>query len=511
MQSQPLHHREEWPPFSLYTPFFSTGWSALLQTLSPGTNFVRSASCLALVVLLAQAVRMPAQAPAQKPSPKPAPQAAPQPSAQEEIPSPVSHHYPILLVAHGNEPSWSLRLGMKGPQRLDRAGYPPIILDPAEVTADPNGISWTYSAKDDDTGASVAVKITRASCSDSMSDTKYTFEAEVDHAQIGPLKGCAISDPEKFPEFRKKNQLDAPDDATAKDQPLDKDKEKEKEKKAILDPITGYHSPTAIAYLDASGRVIVAHGELRKTAAPSGVELSLSHDGKSLLYTRSDSKTGPERSIVLYDFDSGRSRVVAGDNVRQPFWSPDDSRFAFLKFDGKIWQVWVASTTAPEKATLLSPTSVDSLHGWVNPNTVLAADMQNAFWLGEDKPAQTVPLKDIYGDVFQIISSDSLRVNPLNSDLLVVSAYYLNLPPGAPTDQAGLSETFFLYEIRSHRRTLLGPSDTFTRDAVWSRDGVQLFFTRGVPGKSALATDRMFWDSTGLRRYSTGHALVIGR
>ena len=137
--------------------------------------------------------------------------------------------------------------------------------------------------------------------------------------------------------------------------------------------------------------------------------------------------------------------------------------------------------------------------------------MQNAYWLSEDKPAQTTPLKDIYGDSFQIMSSDSLRLNPINSDLLLVSAYYLNAPPGAPTDQAGLNETFFLYELRSHRRTVLGPPDLFTRDAEWSRDGLQIFFSRGVPGKTAITTDRMFWDSTGLKRYSLGHALVVGK
>ena len=449
-----------------------------------------------------------AQAPPQKPAPKPPAKAAPtQPDAQQEIPSPVSHHYPILVLAHGNEPFWSLRLGMKGPERLDRVGYPPIILDPADITSDESGVSWTYNAKDDVTGATVAVKLTRESCSDSMSDTKYTFHAEVDHAQIGKLVGCAQSAPEKFPEFLKKNQPDVSDDTDVKD----KDKEKEKQKLALLDPITKFHSPTAIAYLDSAGRVIVAHGEVRKTAAQSGTELALSHDGRSLLYTRSDSKTGPERSIVLYDFDTGRSRDVAGNNVHQAFWSPDDSRFAYLKFDGKIWQVWTAPVSAPDKATLLSSLNIDALHGWVNPTTVLATDMQYAYWLSEDKPAQTTPLKDIYGDSFQIMSSDSLRLNPINSDLLLVSAYYLSAPPGAPTDQAGLNETFFLYELRSHRRTVLGPPDLFTRDAEWSRDGLQIFFSRGVPGKTAITTDRMFWDSTGLKRYSLGHALVVGK
>ncbi len=464
---------------------------------------------LSFLILAAWNVVANAQAPAPKTPAKPA---KPSPTqAQDNIPSPVSRHYPILVLAHGNEPFWSLRLGMKGPERLDRVSYPPIVLDPGEITTDEAGTSWTYNAKDDATGATVAVKLTRETCSDALSDTKYTFRVEVDHAQIGQLTGCGQSAPDKFPEFLKKNQLDVPDDAKDTNT-KDKEKDKEKDRKtAVLDPITNFHSPVAIAYLDSAGRVLVARGEVRKTAASSGTEPALSHDGKFLLYTRSDSKTGPERSIVLYEVDTGRSREIAGNNARQAVWSPDDARIAYLKFDGTIWQVWVAAVNAPEKATLLSPLNLDALHGWVNPTTVLAMDMQNAYWLSENKPVQSIPLKDIYGDNFQIMSSDTIRVNPVNPDLLLVSAYYLNPPPGAPTDQVGLNQTFFLYEVRSHRRTILGPPDVFARSAEWSRDGLQIFFTRGVPGKTPLGTDRMFWDGTGLKRYSAGNTLVVGK
>jgi uncharacterized membrane protein len=472
---------------------------------------VHSTLSFTSIALFLFSVQAAAQTPPQKPVPAAKPPANSPPSAgQETIPSPVSRHYPILVLAHGTEPFWSLRLGMKGPERLDRVSYPPIILDPAEITSDDSGNSWTYNAKDDATGATVSVKLTREACSDTMSDTKYTFRVEVNHAQIGQLKGCGQSVPDKFPEFRKKNQLDAPDDATDKSKESDKDKEKDK-KFAVLDPITNFHPPVAITYLDSASHVIVSRGAIKKTAAPAGAEPALSHDGRLLLYTRSDSKTGPERSIVLYDFDTGRSRDVAGTNVRQGFWSPDDSRIAYLKFDGRIWQVWTAPLSAPENATLLSSMNIDALHGWVNPTTVLATDMQNAYWLSEDKPAQTVPLKEIYGDNFQIMSSDTIRVCPTNPDILLVSAYYLNPPPGAPTDQMGLNQTFFLYELRSHRRTILGAPDTFARNAEWSRDGLQIFFTRSVPGKTPLTTDRILWDGTNQKRYSPGSSLVIGK
>ena len=396
---------------------------------------------------------------------------------------------------------------MKGPERLDRLGYPPIVLEPGDVINDQPARVWTYHAIDTVTAAAVAVKLTRETCSDGMSDTKYTFSVQVDHAQIGTLKGCGQSEPDKFPEFRKKNQtLDSSDTQT----PGDKDKDRDK-RNSVLDPITKFQSPVATAYLDATGKVIFAHGEVRKTVAPSGSELAVSHDGNKLLYTRSDSKTGPERSIVLYDFDTVRSKDVAGNNVRQAFWSPDDSHIAYLKYDGKSWQVFTAPIANPETATPLSPQNFDSLHGWISPTTLLASDMQNLYLVGTDKPAEAIPLKDIYGDKFQIMSSDTIRVCPINSDLLLVSAYYLNAPAGAPTDSMGLNETFFLYEVKSKRRTILGPPDAFARDTEWSRDALQIFFTKGVVGKGPLVTDRIFWDGTGERRYSAGRALVVGK
>ncbi len=164
--------------------------------------------CSALLGASIAFTQTPSPSPAQKPTPKsPAKPAA----ADAPIPSPVSRHYPILIVAHGNEPSWSLRLGMKGPERLDRAGYPPIVLDPDEIVPDEPGVSWVYHAKDEVTSADVAVELSRESCSDGKSDLKYNFKVELQHAQIGLLNGCGQSAPEKFPEFRKKNQLD-PDD-----------------------------------------------------------------------------------------------------------------------------------------------------------------------------------------------------------------------------------------------------------------------------------------------------------
>jgi uncharacterized membrane protein len=436
--------------------------------------------------------------PGQKPSSKtPA-------TGSAEITGPQqTKHYPILVIAHGNEPFWSLRLGMKGPERLDRVSYPPIVLEPSDVVQDESGTFWTYHAKDTQTGAAVSVKLTREACSDGMSDTKYVFKVAVDHAQIGTLDGCGLSSPEKFPEFRKKNQLDPSDD------PDSASKDKDKDKNAALEPITKFAPPVDIAYVDAAGKIVVSYGAMKKTVAPAGYELSLSHDGKKLIYTKD--LPGKDRTIVLVDVTTGRSQDLVTGLVHQAFWSPDDSRIAFLKFVDDKWQVWSFPPSTADKAAQFSPQTVLALYGWPSPTSVLASDLDNAYWLGEDgKAQQTIPLKQIYGDTYQIMSSDTIRINPVNPDLLLVSAFYTTTPAGAPVDSMGLNSSFFLYEIRSKRRVSLCPTDTWARSAEWSRDGLQIYFTRMGAGKT-FTTDRMFWDGTGLKRYIPGSSMAIGK
>ena len=412
-----------------------------------------------------------------------------------------STHFPILLLAFGpasgNDPSWSVRIGQKGPERLDRPGYPPILLDPVDVNREGTSDAWNYRAKDAATGAELAVHLRREPCSADATGTKYTFTAVVQHAQIGTLNGCARIAAELFPKIT--NQTSDEDNADKKSaQPLPAD-------------VIKFKAPVAVAYLNPAGKVVVSVGNIRKIAAPAGSELELAHDGKRLLYTRDDSKSGPERTIVLYDFDTGRSKDLVHGLVRRAFWSPDDTRIAFLNYQDQKWQIWTLPGATTENPTPLYTNNVNSLHGWNDAHTLLASDMQNAYRVAEDGTSvQTIPLQDIYGGSFQIMSSDTLRASPTNPDLLLVSANYETAPAGAPTDANGIAAGLFLYELRSKRRVVLSQTDEWARAAEWSRDGVQIFYTRRATSASPQ-TYRMFWDSSGARRYLDGTDLVVGK
>jgi hypothetical protein len=448
------------------------------------------------------------------PPQQPAPAQVPKPAQAPA--SPQSTHYPILLLGHGSDPVWSLLIGQKGPERFDRANYPPIALEPAGVSAE--GVeSWVYRAKDIATGADVTIHLTREVCIDAAAPNapeitlkptptpaekpttsaapastiaKNAFRLVVEHGQIGTFRGCARVAAELFPKIVNQS---ADDDDTDK-------------KKPPVTAITNFKAPTAVAYVTSTGKIIVSRGAARKVIPVAGTELSLSHDGKKLLYTRNDSKMGSERTIVLYDFDAARSKDLVHGAVREAFWSPDDSRCAYLQSQDQKWRVVSSPIVTPETATPLYNESVDSLQGWADVHTVLANDPQSLSWVSDDRPQQSVPLKEIYGDTFRVSDSDTIRINPVNPDLLLVSAKYFTAPAGAPADASGI----FLYEIRAKRRVVLTPPEQWSSHGEWSRDGIQIFYTRRMSATSSV-TYRIFWDGSGARRYVDGTDFVVGQ
>jgi uncharacterized membrane protein len=434
------------------------------------------------------------QAPAKPATQAPAPgtaakktgigQPAPPPAA------PQSKHFPILLIASGLEPNWNVRIGMKGAERLERSGYPPITLEPGEISADDSGTAWTYRAKDTATGADLTVRLSREACTEGSAEGKYSFRAVVTHAQIGALNGCAKIAAEEFPEFKQKN--------------LDEDDPEKK--KVVPPPITGFKAPLAMAFIDATGKVVLVRSGVSKIVASAGYQLSLSHDGKRLLFTRDEQ--GKDRTMVLYDAASGKSSDLMRGLVQSAFWSPDDSRIAFMRSTGQDWTVWTMPVGAPDKAMQLSTSGVWALHGWLDAHTVLASDDTKLYFLRTDSPPTAVAIREVYGDAYEVTSSDTIRANPANPDLLMVTAYVSHPKAGTPIDaHTGMGGAAFLYELKSKRRVEVTPANVFAQDAEWSRDAIQIFFTNR---EKAPVICRIFWDGSGYKRVRAGSGLVVG-
>ena len=467
-------------------------------------------SLLLLIAALPPAVHGQAAA---KPQSRTAPKSAPpkSPAAPQSL---QSTHYPILLLGHGDEPTWSVLIGQKGPERFDRANYPPMALESVNVSGE-GADAWVYRAKDSATGADVTIHLARTPCEDtgapaavfdnsartqapnksasatSTGPVKNAFRITLEHAQVGTFNGCARIAAELFPKIVNQSEADDTDDADKKKPPVT--------------TITNFKSPTVTAYLNAAGKIVVSRGAAKKVVPGSGTELALSHDGKKLLYTRNDSKMGSERAIVLYELDSGRSTDLLRGAVRQAFWAPDDSRVACLQSQDQKWRVVTFPPSASSSAAPIYTGSIASLQGWVDNHLLLGSDAQNLYWIGDDRPQQTVSLKDIYGDAFRISDTDSIRINPINPDLLLVSAKY-SAPPANSPDASGI----FLYEIRGKRRVVLTPPEQWAVHGEWSRDGIQVFYTRRVSATSST-TFRVFWDGSAPRRYQDGTDLVVGQ
>jgi uncharacterized membrane protein len=451
------------------------------------------------------------QAAAPRPSPSSTSSQTKKPAAGSVVPQ--STHFPILLLIEGKDQSWSLRIGQKGPERLDRVGYPPIPLDPGAVVREGATDTWTYNAKDSQTGAAVAVHLTRENCADNASAVKYVFTASVDHAQIGPLQGCGRVATELFPRI---NNQPLEDDDETKDKPAPP-------------TVTHFKPPVAVAYITGSDRLIVKRGAVARTVpGTGGYQPALSHDGKRLLYTTAQKGAaqgaqGDERTIFLYDWATGKSSELLRGAIQRASWSPDDARIAFTKFDGSKWQLWTTPADAPDKAALVYPGEALSMQGWADAHTIIAGDLQTLSWIGDDGIVkQTLSSADLYGkDQFGLSSGNTVRIHPLNPDLLLVSAELLPaavaaLKVAASKDasnkgNAGQSaQVFFLYEIRSKRRVLLSPPNMSCSDAEWSRDGLQIFFTGRQTSGGAAAVYRVFWDGTSQVKVHDGYNFVIG-
>jgi uncharacterized membrane protein len=435
-------------------------------------------------------------------------QVQPAPPAKKPLvgpPAPQSTHYPILLLVFGNDPNWSIRIGQKGPERLDRPGYPPIALEPAEVTHEAAANSWTYHAKDSATGAAVAVHLTREACTDAANDTltatppplgKYPFRASVEHTQIGPWKGCARIAAELFPRIN--NQPD--------------DEEDDANKKPPPPTITNFKPPVAIAYLNSAHQLVFKHGLIvRVISSQPSSGMSVSHDGKRLLFTADDAP-GPVRTLYEYDFDASTKHEVIRANVRNPFWSPDDKKIAFLKWDDTAWSLWTASPDDVQAGNKILAMEGIELYGWPDDHTLLGGNYESLLWITDDgKIREQLPFQEIFGSAYHLARIDSFRLNPANPDILLASFWYVPPASELPLDKhEGNSPALVLYEIKSKRRVVLTHVGTWAESAEWSRDGLQIFFT-GTDTARHSATYRIFWDGTGLQKYASGTGLVVGQ
>src|SRR5262249_49730933 len=168
------------------------------------------------------------------------------------------------------------------------------------------------------------------------------------------------------------------------------------------------------------GKVVFKRGALAKIAAPEGFQLDVSPDAQRLLFVREE--RGGDRTIVFYDFNTGKSTELLRGSIQSPCFSPDGTRFAFLKLVDSHWNLFVGPISAPEAATAVYVGDLFAFHGWADAHTLLAGNQAGLYWIGDDgRVQQTVTRDDLIGSgQFVVSPANIVRINPINPDLLVV-------------------------------------------------------------------------------------------
>ena len=95
-----------------------------------------------------------------------------------------------------------------------------------------------------------------------------------------------------------------------------------------------------------------------------------------------------------------------------------------------------------------------------------------------------------------------------------LSAYFYACDRSQETQEKSILDAMMIYNVAALARSDLDferPEPQRIAAVEWSRDGLQIFFTRGVPGKVPLSTWSVFWDSTNPHRFNSGSFFVIGK
>ncbi|MBX9600955.1 MAG: hypothetical protein K2X35_08125 [Bryobacteraceae bacterium] len=267
--------------------------------------------------------------------------------------------------------------------------------------------------------------------------------------------------------------------------------------------------PAAMAYLDASGRLMYRAGiatrivETRRTYEPC-----LSPDSRWLVYARDE--PGTNRAIVRYDAENRRNVDLRVGLARSPKLSPDGSRIAYLELVDRKWQVWLMDPASPKDAAPLWTGNIATLHGWTpDGRSVLAMDDKTLLWISpEGRPARSIAIAEVYGPELQWMSSDRVRVHPHNPDVALLSAYYRQTPKGAPADEMELLSGVFVVNLKAKTRRPVTGAEVFGGAAEWSPEGDEIYFTRREPSgrKAVYATPA---NGVGMRRVIAGSEAVV--
>lgn len=242
--------------------------------------------------------------------------------------------------------------------------------------------------------------------------------------------------------------------------------------------------PVPPCYLDASRQVVFQPaGASKPLHLGKGYDLSLSRDGKKLLFSRDVNSTSPNRDLFMVDASGKPAKILSG-NVGSARWSPDASQIAFLRYN-KQWDLYVMPAGKPDQAKKIRENVMNLLEWIGDGSAILSQDEQALHWISpvNGVDLKQIPLKKIYGEEYDWTSADVFRPNPRNPDLIAVSALRMDELKGAEQDEMYKTQNVFLYDVKTGKRTAIPSSKTYSQSPVWTADGEALWFVNLVNGK----------------------------
>ena len=271
--------------------------------------------------------------------------------------------------------------------------------------------------------------------------------------------------------------------------------------------VPAFAAAATTAYLDNFGHVMIRTGLAAYPATTRrAAELSLSADGRLLLYTRDEQ--GPARSLLLCDTQTRRSRVLVSGAVSSGHFSRDGATVAFLKFAEQKWQLWTTPLEDAQKATPVYRENLEGFAGFAPDGALVAFDAQAVLWISPaGRVLRTVPRAEIYGPVLQKMAGDRLRLHPRQPDLLLVTAFLVNPPASGPLDESGNLSGVFTYDLRERKlQSVTGP-DLYATSGEWSAAGDRILLTKREPtGRTAIYQTP--WRGAGFSRVAAGSGMV---
>lgn len=207
----------------------------------------------------------------------------------------------------------------------------------------------------------------------------------------------------------------------------------------------------------------------------TGVNPSLSPDGKQIAFTETDAEGN--RFIAVGDALTGKSRRVAGipgGNSYRPLWSPDGQILTFDHFVQNDWKVARVKVGGGEFQILEGLTRKVASHAWMpDGKTLLCQDLDGFFTVDVENWGKPLLKKLPTKDMVEGLSSDSSMAVSFDGKTALVT---LQVMPETSNDYP--TSGIFHLDLETGELLRWSAKGMDVADPSWLPNGQEYLFTK---------------------------------